>query len=441
MKKGSLLLLLMSLIVLVIPVRGQPGKIEAPEEEITVYGEQRQRMQTRKDERALAKIEEELRRRFGLNHPSPSPDRLLDTGVSLSNCASIDVATKPMGAEVYLDGRLLGATPLAASKLPGGRHVLALRHTGYELWSASVLLPPWGTARISTGLDRRIRYELETVWDTEKKQQLPSGLTVLKPGNVLVSGGGVVRLWTRGRAIRQFKVDGMTDPRGMGLSPLGRLLYVADPGCHAVWYFETATGRFMGKIEGNGGQQLHQPTDVAVAEDGRILVCDSGNHRLVWFDQKGNPLEVWGGAETGMFRHPEGVALAEDGKVYVADWGNNRIQVLSPSGEVMWSFGARGMAPGQFRGPTSVCLEEGGYLLVVDSLNDRVQRFRRDGTVVSVLPEARGLGQFTKPFSAALDPAGVVYVTQRDRHGVLVLRQMWQQAYVAELGLLRAAGG
>jgi hypothetical protein len=80
-------------------------------------------------------------------------------------------------------------------------------------------------------------------------------------------------------------------------------------------------------------------------------------------------------------------------------------------------------------------LEEGGYLLVVDSQNDRVQRFRRDGRLVSVLPEAKGMGPFTKPFSAALDPSGTVYVTQRDRHGILVLRQVWEQEYLSDISL------
>jgi|GEM_PF-2717229 len=418
--------------VLTSMVVGQPDKTEIPEEEITVFGEQRQRLQARKDIRELERLEEELRRRFGLNKMSPSPDRLLDMGVILSACAGLNISTQPTGAEVYLDGQLMGTTPLTKEEIIAGRHVLTMRQTGYELWTSTIMLPPWDTTRIQENLDRRIRYELKTTWNTEGTQPLPSGLAVFKAGQVFVSGGGTVWLWIGGRPDTEFKAKGMTEPRGMGLSAYGRLLYVADPGCHAVWCFQTSTGRLIRKINGAGNVQLHQPTDVAVANDGSILVCDSGNHRLVWFGDDGNLIKIWG-EETKLFNHPEGVTIAEDGKVYVADWGNNAIRVLSPDGQSLFSFGSRGIAPGELRGPTGICLEEGGYLLVVDSTNDRVQRFHRDGRVVSVLPEARGLGQFTKPFSAALDPGGSVFVTQRDRNGILVLRQLWEQAYTAEL--------
>lgn len=411
----------------------QPGKAEAPEEEITVFGEQRQRLQSRRDARELARLEEGLRQRFGLNRLSPSPDKLLDRGVVLLDCAGLEAQSRPSGAEVFISGRIAGETPVTASGLPSGRHVVAMRHRGYELWTSPVFFPPWGTARVTAPLDRRISYELSTVWRTEDSQDRPSGLAVLKPGEVFVSGGGTVKLWARGKAQRDLRVDGMMEPRGMALSPAKQHLYVADPGCHTVWCVDAVTGRLVRRLTEGEGHPLHQPSDVAVSEDGLVVVCDSGNHRLVWFDADGKWVSTWGGRGDGpgMFQHPEGAAIDENGMVYVADWGNNRIQVLTPKGAVQRVFGQRGMAPGQLQGPTKVCLEEGGYLLVVDSFNDRVQRFRRDGTIVSVLPEARGLGAFTKPFSAALDPSGVVYVTQRDRHGILVLRQVWEQAYMS----------
>lgn len=412
----------------------QPGKTEIPEEEITVFGEQRQRLQTRRDERELSRLEDQLRAKFRLTTPSPSPDRLLDKPVTLSTCATLQVNSKPQGAEVYLDGTLLGTTPLSFSSLPVGRHSLALRARGFELWVSSVLLRPWAPTALSPTLDRRLTYELSAVWRTEETQDLPSGLTVLTPGHVLVSGGGTVKVWTKGKPVRELHAPGMAQPRGMAVTPSGRL-YVADPGCHVVWCLDSTSGAVVGQLLEGGGIPFHQPTDVAVAKDGRVLVCDSGNHRLVWFGPDGRFLAAWGtrGQEPGQLLHPEGAAIADDGAVYVADWGNNRIQVFNPQGQVTLAFGERGLAPGQLQGPTKVCLEEGGYLLVVDSFNDRVQRFKRDGTVVSVLPGARGLGAFTKPFSVALDPSGVVYVTQRDRHGILVLRQVWEQGYLPSL--------
>lgn len=426
----------MIVLMMVTPLLAQePGKVEISEEEITVFGEQRLRMQARKDPKELDALEEQLRQRFGLNRPSPSPDRLLDTSVYLSNCARLEVSTKPDGAELYLDSHMLGRSPLSASNLRGGRHTLAIRRRGYELWTSTILLPPWERTRLHPTLDRRIRYELDTVWDTESRQILPSGLAVLKSGEVFVSGGGKVKLWVDGRPVRDLEAPGMVEPRGMGFSPEGRYIYVADPGCHTIWCFEIQTGRLVRTLKVASEEQLHQPSDVAVAGDGTVLVCDSGNHRLVWFSPQGTWIKSLGeqGDSPGQFNHPEGVALGEDGTIYVADWGNNRVQVLSSDGIVLRAFGTRGIAPGSLQGPTGICLEEGGYLLVVDSQNDRVQRYRRDGRLVSVLPEAKGMGPFTKPFSAALDPSGAVYVTQRDRHGILVLWQVWEQEYLSDL--------
>ena len=426
----------MIVLILATPLLAQePGKVEIPEEEITVFGEQRQRMQARKDPKELDALEEQLRKQFGLNRPSPSPDRLLDSSVYLSNCADLEVSTKPDGAELYLDSQLLGRSPLTANGLRGGRHTVAIRRRGYELWISTILLPPWELTRLRPTLDRRIRYELDTVWDTESQQILPCGLAVLASGEVFVSGGGMVKLWVKGRPMRGLESPGMVEPRGMGFSPEGRYIYVADPGCHTVWCFEIQTGRLLNKLRGDVDGQLHQPSDVAVARDGTVVVCDSGNHRLVWFSPEGAMIKSMGerGEQPGQFNHPEGVTLDEDGTVYVADWGNNRVQVFASDGSLLRVFGTRGITPGSLRGPTGICLEEGGYLLVVDSQNDRVQRYRRDGRLVSVLPEAKGMGPFTKPFSAALDPSGVVYVTQRDRHGILVLRQVWEQEYLSDL--------
>ena len=245
----------------------------------------------------------------------------------------------------------------------------------------------------------------------------------------------MVKLWVDGRPVRDLEASGMVEPRGMGFSPEGRYIYVADPGCHTVWCFEIPTGRLVSTLTVGGDGQLHQPSDVAVGRDGTVVVCDSGNHRLVWFSPEGVWIKSLGerGEEPGQFNHPESVALDEDGTIYVADWGNNRVQILSSDGTPLRTFGTRGIAPGCLRGPTGICLEEGGYLLVVDSQNDRVQRYRRDGRLVSVLPEAKGMGAFTKPFSAALDPSGVVYVTERDRHGILVLQQVWEEEYLSDL--------
>jgi DNA-binding beta-propeller fold protein YncE len=75
------------------------------------------------------------------------------------------------------------------------------------------------------------------------------------------------------------------------------------------------------------------PRDIAVDADGRIFVTDTGNKRIVVFDQDGNFITQFGstGFDLGQFDEPVGIALDMNGNVYIADTWNQRIQVLAPN--------------------------------------------------------------------------------------------------------------
>ena len=51
-------------------------------------------------------------------------------------------------AEVSVDGRLVGTTPMDRVPLPAGAHTLSLRHPAYEALVRSVMIKPGETARI-----------------------------------------------------------------------------------------------------------------------------------------------------------------------------------------------------------------------------------------------------------------------------------------------------
>ena len=63
----------------------------------------------------------------------------------------------------------------------------------------------------------------------------------------------------------------------------------------------------------------------------------------------GQLLAAWGarGTAPGDFIEPYGIAVDDQGNVYVADAGNHRIQKLSPSGQALAQWGKRGPAPGE----------------------------------------------------------------------------------------------
>jgi hypothetical protein len=69
--------------------------------------------------------------------------------VVLSGCidrpaekGSIQFASAPAGAEVYLDQEFRGSTPTTVTGIAPGDHALEFRYTGYESWSAVMTVSP-----------------------------------------------------------------------------------------------------------------------------------------------------------------------------------------------------------------------------------------------------------------------------------------------------------
>lgn len=93
------------------------------------------------------------------------------------------------------------------------------------------------------------------------------------------------------------------------------------------------TDRGVGRVWIRDGD-FANPSGVAIATNGQILVADTVNHRIKSIAPSGEVRAVWGreGDAPGEFRYPRGVTTDPEGLVYVADFGNNRVQVFSPDG-------------------------------------------------------------------------------------------------------------
>jgi len=65
---------------------------------------------------------------------------------------AITIDSYPVGAQVFLDGRPLGQTPVAAADMRAGSHVLRLDLDGYERWSAAVQVVTYKTVTVTAQL-------------------------------------------------------------------------------------------------------------------------------------------------------------------------------------------------------------------------------------------------------------------------------------------------
>ena len=67
---------------------------------------------------------------------------------------ALRVESRPPGAAVYLDGKLLGKTPFSVPVVPAGDHAIRLERDGYRRWSSSIRIVASEQNRVTASLER-----------------------------------------------------------------------------------------------------------------------------------------------------------------------------------------------------------------------------------------------------------------------------------------------
>ena len=74
------------------------------------------------------------------------------TGQRVTGALVVD--SRPAGARVFMDGELVGATPLALPSVRAGEHAIRLERDGYRRWSSSVRIVASERNRVTASLER-----------------------------------------------------------------------------------------------------------------------------------------------------------------------------------------------------------------------------------------------------------------------------------------------
>ena len=170
---------------------------------------------------------------------------------------------------------------------------------------------------------------------------------------------------------------------------------------------------------GAGPGQFSVPQGVAVDPGGDVYVADRDNNRVEKFDSNGNFLLQFGshGNGPGQLNGPGHIALDPQGNVIVSDEGGYRVEKFSPTGTFLQQYGGFGQAPGQFRGNTrGVAADGAGNVYVVES--GQIDKFDSAGGYITSWPAQAPGAQSPIPRSIAIDPSGVLYLTD-EGNGVI----------------------
>jgi len=168
-------------------------------------------------------------------------------------------------------------------------------------------------------------------------------------------------------------------------------MYIADSRNHRILHIATdgrllhEWGTFADLLTSDAPTgTFNEPWGVAVGPDGSVYVTDTWNHRVQKFSEEGKAIKTWGQygqpvpeipESQGFFWGPRGIDVDSEGRVYVADTGNKRIVIFDENGKYLTEFGTAGFDAGQFDEPVGVAVANDGRVYVSDTWNQRIQSF------------------------------------------------------------------
>lgn len=287
---------------------------------------------------------------------------------------------------------------------------------------------------------------------------LAGNAAAVLPGNLLVADAGndrIVELTPAGDIVWEFPVKGSL-PAGMTFrypddaffTPDGEHVIVNEEANHVVALIDYRTRRLVwwygtpGRA-GSGPGQLHTPDDAYQLPDGRVVVADIGNCRvLVLAPPPAHRIERQFGT-TGVCRRsepprylasPNGDTPLPNGHLLITEIRSHAVTELTLDGTVVW----RAVLPARY--PSDAQLTSRGTILVADYVKPgRVIEVDRSGRVVWSYGPRSGPGMLDHPSLAIELPTGPILVTDDHHHRILAIdrasgRILWQYGHLGRPG-------
>lgn len=177
----------------------------------------------------------------------------------------------------------------------------------------------------------------------------------------------------------------MFHPSALAFSKSRKEIYVSDKWAHCIHVF-SSEGEYLRTAS---QEVMRCPEGIAMGPNEELIVCDTGNDRILVLDSATGALITTIGTGTEKLHVPTGVAVYGS-NVIVADTGHQRIKIFNMDGTFVDEFGSLGRNRGQFRSAEVVAVDPLGLIFVGDAGNARIQVFQPDGTLVKIFGSGKG---------------------------------------------------
>src|SRR5687768_14185521 len=241
-------------------------------------------------------------------------------------------------------------------------------------------------------------------------------------------------------------------------------LYIAERDNHVVRKVDGSTGvistlagtgvaGFSGDAGPASRAQLRQPHSIAIESADRLLICDTGNHRIRAVDLRTGVIETTGGTGERLptpdgaplkgtpLHGPRTMAIDRDGTIFLALREGNALYRIAPAartlhhlagtGEQGWAGDGGPARAAKLAGPKGLALAARN-LYVADTESHTIRSVNLDTRIITT-----GLGAGVRADGPATDPPqcklsrphglfaaadGALYVTDSEAHRIRVLK-------------------
>lgn len=208
----------------------------------------------------------------------------------------------------------------------------------------------------------------------------------------------------------------------------------------------TVAGTGTPGFAGDGGPaskaQLRQPHSIAFDAQGRLLICDIGNHRIRRVDLSSGAIETWAGTGDRQptpdgapvagtpLNGPRAIAVAPNGDlflvlregnaVYRIDSRTQRIFHVAGTGETGYTGDGGPAKVAKLAGPKGISVAPDGSLYLADTENHAIRRIDPGtGIITTVFGDGRR-GTLSRPHGIFVAADAKVYIADSEGHRILV---------------------